>query len=210
MARVCIVFESRYGQTRRIAERVAELAQAGGHEALVRRAALATAADLRWASAVVLLAPVYDRKHAQEVTDFARDNRELLAARPSAFFSVSLSAAFKSKWFAEHASGQLVREFLAATGLEPVAIAVVAGGFNYRAYSPGVRFGMRLAALAIRLPTDTGRAHELTDWTKVERVAGEFLRSLGVAGAPAIGAPAIGTPALGGPPEAARPSFLDR
>lgn len=177
MGRVCIVFESRYGQSQRIAERVGALAAACGHEVILRRAALAYAADLQWASAVVLVAPVYDRKHAREVTDLAVAHRQLLATRPTALFSVSLAAALGSKRLAQHAAGQLVREFLVATGLQPVTTAAVAGGLNYPAYPPGLRFGMRLGALVMGLPTDTSRAHDLTDWTQVERVADEFLRS---------------------------------
>jgi menaquinone-dependent protoporphyrinogen IX oxidase len=61
-----------------------------------------------------------------------------------------------------------------------VTIAAVAGGLNYPAYPRGFRFAMRLAALVLRLPTDTSRVHELTDWAAVETAANEFFSKLEV------------------------------
>lgn len=178
MATVTVVFESEYGQTETIAQRVAALAEAQDHDVRLRSVSDASTSDLKEANAVVILAPVYNRRHAKNITDFASWHRRLLAARPTAFFSVSLAAASEGRASRPKGAGRLVEQFLRATGLQPTVTATVGGGLNYPAYPRAMRITMRLAAFVFRFPTDTSRAHELTDWEEVERVTGGFLAGI--------------------------------
>jgi menaquinone-dependent protoporphyrinogen oxidase len=178
MRTVLIVFESQYGQTKRIAAHVASLATSRGFEACVRHAAEVREPDITRANAVVLLAPIYNRRHADSVREIAIRYRALLRLRRTAFVSVSLAAALRRKRWANLALGKLLNDFLDETGLEPACIAAVAGGLNYPAYSRNFRVGMRLAAFLVGLPTDPSRAHELTDWERVDQVVDELLTSI--------------------------------
>jgi len=178
MGRIGIVFESQYGHTKKVAERVAQRAAEAGYEVRLVQVAEAAASDIEGSDAVVLLAPVYDRQHAEALTAFAKEHRVRLAARPTAFFSVSLAAAIKNDVVVRESTGKLVREFLDATGLLPTTIAKVAGALDYPAYPSTFRRTMRAASLVLRLPTDTSRAHDLTDWAAVDRATSHFIRHL--------------------------------
>lgn len=91
---VLVVFESRYGQSRRIAERVAALAEERGYQARRRDAVgtLSLSSILDSSDFVVVVAPVYDRKHARNITELVRAHRDALNERPLALISVSLAA----------------------------------------------------------------------------------------------------------------------
>ena len=53
--------------------------------------------------------------------------------------------------------------------------AAFAGALRYSAYSPFVRFMMKLIARANGAPTDTSRDYEYTDWKAVDRFAAAFV-----------------------------------
>lgn len=90
MSSVTLVFESTYGQTRKIAEHIAQRVSEHGHEARLRHVSQVRASDVERANLMVLLVPVYNRKHAQRMEDFARAYHGVLVMRPTAFVSVSL------------------------------------------------------------------------------------------------------------------------
>jgi len=117
----------------------------------------------------------YGHHHAQ-VEALVRANLEAIAARPNAFFSVSLSAGGPGARPAT-ASGYL-EEFLRRTGWQPRSVALFAGALRYTRYNPFIRFMMRLIVGAAGGETDTSRDYEYTDWQAVERFAGEFCAQL--------------------------------
>jgi menaquinone-dependent protoporphyrinogen oxidase len=85
MARVLVVYASRHGGTRGIAERIGEVLQAEGLEATV--ATPNEAPDVDTADAVVIGSAVYMGSWLKEATEFARRNEASLAARPVWLFS---------------------------------------------------------------------------------------------------------------------------
>jgi menaquinone-dependent protoporphyrinogen oxidase len=82
---ILVVFASRYGATRQIAERIAETLRAAGHEAEARPAP--AAGDLAAYDAFVIGSAAYYGSWLKEATAFARQNQSILASRPVWLFS---------------------------------------------------------------------------------------------------------------------------
>jgi menaquinone-dependent protoporphyrinogen oxidase len=85
MTRVLIVYGSRHGGTRGIAERIGEVLREEGLEATVTAADAAR--DVRDAGAFVVGSGVYMGSWLNEPLDFMRDHQQALSARPTWLFS---------------------------------------------------------------------------------------------------------------------------
>ena len=96
MARLLIVYGTGEGHTRRVAERIAAIARDHAHIAYVHDAALHPAIDVV-CDAVIVAASVHQARHQPAVAHFARQHRDALRELPTAFFSVSLTAAFPGR-----------------------------------------------------------------------------------------------------------------
>jgi pimeloyl-ACP methyl ester carboxylesterase/menaquinone-dependent protoporphyrinogen IX oxidase len=174
MQHLVIVFESRYGQARKIAERVGELARGRGVSSSIVQASEVTAAKLREADAVIIVAPVYDRAYPESVRNVVLAHASVLAARPTGFFSVSLGAAAPFA-LARKRIDKLARDFFADLSWRPDVALSLGGALAYPSYKPHARFLMKVSAGLFGLPTDTSRTHELTDWTALERATLDVL-----------------------------------
>jgi len=85
MTRVLVVYGSRHGATRGIAERIGEVLRSEGLDGVVISAALAT--TIGPTDAFVVGSGVYMGSWLSEPLSFMRDNLEMLAARPTWLFS---------------------------------------------------------------------------------------------------------------------------
>ncbi len=176
MATVCIVFESKYGQTEKIAEHIGDRAAERGHSVKLVRASVVDH-ELTEYDAFVVAAPVYYNRHHEDVDAFVRRQARVLSLRPTMFVSVSGSAGGDDP---EERAGaeRLARDFAAKAGLRAHTIAIAGGAMAYPRYG----FFMRLALQAMsRLrggPTDTSRVHEATDWDALDAVTARFLDAL--------------------------------
>lgn len=172
MARLLIVFGTTDGHTRKIAEAVREYVAAFGHAAVVMDAA--THPVLRGADAwdgVIVCAPIRRRRHPVAVARFVRDNRERLDHLPTAFFSVSLTAAGNDLAGAR----ACVDEFVTETGWHPGMVRLVAGALLYTHYNWLVRWIMRRIARANGGDTDTSRDYDYTDWQRLREDVEEYV-----------------------------------
>lgn len=85
MTRVLVVYGSRHGGTRGIAERIGEVLRTEGLEAAVTAAE--SAWDVHSADAFVIGSGVYMGSWLEEPLDFLRRHQDVLAARPTWLFS---------------------------------------------------------------------------------------------------------------------------
>jgi menaquinone-dependent protoporphyrinogen oxidase len=85
MARVLVVYGSRHGGTRGIAERIGDVLRTEGLDALVTPASVAS--DVSSADAYVIGSGVYMGSWLDEPLDFMRRHQDALAARPTWLFS---------------------------------------------------------------------------------------------------------------------------
>lgn len=184
MCEVPVFYATTDGQTLRIAEYVAAALGKRGLDSRVVDLDTRPAPGIEWREVrgVILGASLHAGKHQDSATAFARAHRLELNARPSAFFSVSLSAA--SRLAAERVVAErLARGFARDTGWEPQTIACIAGRLAYRRYGWLKRLIMKRIARREGGPTDTSRNHELTDWPTVERFANAMANAVFAAGA---------------------------
>ena len=164
-----MVFTSSEGQAATIAERVATEFGQLGLAAEVAEADLAPA-RLDAYDVVVLGGSIHVGRHQKALEAFAKAHHDELNRRPSAFFSVSLTAVNPDE---EHqaTARKLADEFLAATEWTPDAVAVFGGALKYRRYNVVKRFILRRIARKEGGDTDTSRDWEYTDWEAVRSFA---------------------------------------
>lgn len=174
MANIYIPYGTTEGQTARIAEFIADVVRAHGHDA--------KAADIKDAGdsipdgfdAVLVGASVHMGKHEDYVRDFVQKNRTALEQLPSALFSVSMAAHGDT----ENAEGY-VQKFEEETDWRPAQVALFSGALLYTQYGFIKRLIMKKIATDKGSPdTDTSRDYVYTEWDGVKRFAEDFLARL--------------------------------
>ncbi len=184
MKALVVLYATREGQTRRIAERVSATLRSLQYTVDVLDVAreLPASFDLARYAAAVIAAPVHIGKHEKAMVEFVRKHHAELECIPSAFLSVSLSEAGaedanatpeRRKRAAANVN-KMTGAFLRKTDWCPTRVHPVAGALLYRQYGTIVRLVMRFIASQAGATTDVSRDHEYTDWQAVDRFAVEF------------------------------------
>jgi menaquinone-dependent protoporphyrinogen oxidase len=93
MTHFLVVYATTEGQTRKISDRVASRLQARGAQVSLVDARAAASLELGTFDGAVLAASLHVGRHQKEMVDFIRLQRARLERVPTAFISVSLSAA---------------------------------------------------------------------------------------------------------------------
>jgi menaquinone-dependent protoporphyrinogen oxidase len=169
--RILIVYATRYGQTEKIARRIADhLATLGSLVTIADANQLPAIANY---DAVIIGASIMYGRHQKSARRFVLARRAALAPMPTAFFSVSGSAA-SPKPEGPAAARQCVEDFLKETNWHPSLTVTFGGAMAYTKYSPIMRWFIRRLAAREGGPTDTTRDHEHTDWNAVEKFAETF------------------------------------
>ena len=153
--RVLVIYASRYGQTEKIAHRIAETAKREGIGCEV--AEVADACTPEDFSDVVIAGSVYFGRYARTLSRYVRENLAMLAKRHTSFVTVCNEV--------EHAP---VGKFLRDTAWMPDATATFAGAIRYTRYGWFFRFVTRRVA---HVHDDV----EYTDWHAVDTFAQTFL-----------------------------------
>jgi len=175
--RVLICYGTTEGQTRKIAEFVADRVRKGGHEATLCDATAAGAVEAARADAAILAASIHIGRYQAALVHRARDWHERLNAIPSAFISVSLSAASDDPH--ERAEiDEIAQKMLHETGWRPAATLHAAGALRFTQYDFFKRWAMKLIALQHRQQVDTRSDREYTDWAELGRFVEAFLAKL--------------------------------
>ncbi|WP_312910670.1 flavodoxin domain-containing protein [Natronosalvus caseinilyticus] len=174
MGRILVAYGSSEGQTAAIADRIGDVLADAGHDPLV----ISTKhpppeIDIGRYDGVVVAASVHMGDHQPDAVSFVRENLDALERVPSAFVSVSLTAA-TGDTDADRTTEAYVEGFLEETGWSPTRTHVVAGALKYRDYGLLTRFIVRRIAGKEGLATDTSRDHEYTDWDDLEAFVREF------------------------------------
>ena len=176
--RVLVLYASTHGHTGKIADRIAEVLRAQGFHARVRPLNERTShLDLAEFDAFVIGASVHQGHHQPEMVEWIAKHRTVLSLHPSAFFSVSLTAADDTDEACETVRS-MIDDVLDETGWIPTRTESFAGALQFKEYNLPTRVLMRLIARRIEHQTDTHiDVHEdtdYTDWDAVERFARDF------------------------------------
>src|SRR3712207_5907947 len=157
MAKLIIVYGTGEGQTKKIAERIAETGRRHGHivDVMNGRSVPATFSPDGY-DAVVVGASIHMGRYPGYILDFVKTHLAYLNRTPSAFFTVCLTAAQP-----DEESKRTVKEYVAqfeqAAGWQPAKVGTFAGALKYREYWFVQRFVMKMIARQMDQPTDTSR-----------------------------------------------------
>ncbi|MFZ2651901.1 MAG: flavodoxin domain-containing protein [Burkholderiaceae bacterium] len=175
MQPLLVAYASAEGQTRKIAEFIAERLRIRGHRVdLVDTATPAAQAVIPVYQGAILGGPVHQNKHPAALVDFAKRYHAWLSALPCAVFSVSLGAALEDMESRIEVQ-RLLYDFVDDAALNPVATCCIAGALKYTQYDYFKRLVMRMIARQRGQSTDTSKDHEYTDWDGIEVFIDEFL-----------------------------------
>lgn len=169
---ILLVYASRYGQTRMIATRIADVVeQEGGRVHPWNVDGIAAAVDLRAFDVVVLAGAVMWGRHARRLRRFISRNLALLSTVRSILVSVSNAAcSAEGRPFAEEYAQRLFRE----TGWQPDSFVLFGGGTTFTKYGFFTRLVMTRVERDHGRGTDRTRDYDYTDWEAVDA----FARSL--------------------------------
>jgi menaquinone-dependent protoporphyrinogen oxidase len=177
MPRVLVLYATTEGQTARIAERVAATLRDRGLVAESHSAeAIPVALDWSAFDGIVIGAAIHYGHHPAYLRTLVRRHREALAARPCAFFSVSLSGGGPGA--KPEAAKRYLDKFLRQTAWHPEQTASFAGALQFSKYGAFKRMLMLLFVGLAGGDTDTSRDYEYTDWDDVECFAGRYAERL--------------------------------
>lgn len=177
--RILILYGTSYGQTAKIARRIADTFTTWGEDVTrVDAAEVRARIDVPAYDGVIIAASVIRGRHQRTVRAFVRQNASALNNMPTAFLSVSGSAASPDERGRAEAR-RCVEKFLEQTRWRPGITEMIGGAMAYTKYGVILRWVMKQIARRNGGPTDTTRDHELTDWRQVENFAARFEARLG-------------------------------
>jgi menaquinone-dependent protoporphyrinogen oxidase len=137
--------------------------------------------DLGKYDGVIVGASVHAGHHQNEMLTWIGHHHTRLSAVPSAFFSVSLTAADDADE-ARATVRELIDDVLDSTGWTPRETVAFAGALQFKEYNLPTRVLMRLIARRIEHQTgahvDIHEDTDYTDWAAVDRFAEAFAASL--------------------------------
>jgi menaquinone-dependent protoporphyrinogen oxidase len=176
--RVLIVYASSEGQTRKIAEYVAVQFQKGGCATDVHDSASSLRGiDVDAFDAILLAGSVHNHAHQASIVGFATAFAPVLNAIPSAFLSVSLSAAMKG---GERDAKGYVDAFVRETGWHPTDVLMVAGALRYSEYDYFRQQVVKTIVHEKGNQFDAEADHEFTDWREIDRFTKSVLAKMGL------------------------------
>ena len=178
MPRILLLYASTHGHTAKIAARIAAaLEHDGATVDLQQLGANETEPAPPDYDAVVLGASIHAGHHQRALVKWAERHRTDLGLAPSAFFSVSLTAADDTEEARAATQGYL-DDFVKETDWTPDRSATFAGALQYREYDVATRVLMRLLMRRMHHPSDASHDYDYTDWDAVERWAHELTATL--------------------------------
>ena len=173
-AKIAIVYSSRHGHVRAIAERLAEIASVRNVECNVVDVRLVGDA-LASCDAAIVAGSVHFGRHSRPLRRFVERKLAWLSANPSAFISVSGSAASLE---GIPKASQYIDDFVRDTGWDPDMTLSAAGAVLYTKYDPFTRLMMKFASRTAGRETDTSRDVVYTNWVAVDEFMHQFIDTL--------------------------------
>jgi menaquinone-dependent protoporphyrinogen oxidase len=173
--RVLIVYGTTEGHTRDLSEFMGRVLTKASHEADIRDSS-STVAPLNPADydAVLIAASLHVGHYQPAVVEFARAHHEDLNMMPSAFISVSLSAAGVNPHDWEGLE-QCVARFLHETLWRPRAVHQAAGAIRYSQYDFFKRLAIKFIASQRGQKTVMSQDYDLTDYPALEQFVLGFM-----------------------------------
>jgi menaquinone-dependent protoporphyrinogen oxidase len=177
MSTVLIAYATTEGHTARIAERIAQTLRHRGHAVeTCRTTDRGPPLQPQRYDGVIVGASIHYGRHPGHLRSLVRLHHGALESRPSAFFSVSLSAGGPGAKPA--AARRYLEFFLRQTGWNPDLTATFAGALQFSKYGSFKRLLVLVFVGLAGGDTDTSRDYEYTDWDDVNRFSEAFAHRL--------------------------------
>lgn len=165
---ILILYATTEGQTRKIARRAAAHLTHKGHSVELITAAESGQIDPRLYDRAILMASVHAGRYQEDFISAVIRNAEALARIPTAFLSVSLSAASDDPEDHESIAACVVK-MQEETGWTPTHVEHVAGAFRFTRYDFLKSWAMRWIATKRDPDASTTTDTEYTDWDALYR-----------------------------------------
>ncbi len=173
---VLILHGSRFGQSTKIAQALADQLRGGGHEAELQALTRDSAPDPDRHGGLVLVTSVRYGYFDKNAYKFIARHRAWLESVPSLLVTVSLTARTPQK--RDPAVHSYTRKFLEKSGWAPHQVEVVAGALEYPRYHLLDRLAIQLIMTITKGPTDPTVTIEYTDWDQVGAAGARFAARL--------------------------------
>lgn len=175
LPKIAIVYSSKHGHVREIAERLAAIAAEHEAACTVIDARRAGTAEPDRCGGIVIAGSVHFGRHSRALRRFVERNRQWLSTVPSAFISVSAAAASLD---GRAEAVQYMEDFFRVTGWRPDSALSAAGAVQYTKYDPLTRLIMRFASRTAGRETDLSHDYVYTDWNELGLFMDEFVGTL--------------------------------
>ena len=170
---VLIVYGTSEGQTRKIAAWTATHIRERGHQVELHDiAALASDLKLGAFDAFIIAASVHQEHHQETITNFVFAHHELLNTKPSAFISVSLSAALEDE---KTEAQKYVDRFVSGVGWHPRMTLLLGGALRFTKYDYFQEQFVKFVVMKRSGDPSPERDHEFTDWNALGDFVDRFL-----------------------------------
>lgn len=169
MSNILIIYSTTDGHTKKICQKIQSVLEQLGSEVQLTSIDDKSNLNLCLFDKVVLGASVRYGKHNKKVLEFVMRNKDVLNNKPSAFFSVNVTARKPDK--NQPDTNPYMRKFLEQAPWEPDEVAVFAGKIDYKKYRLFDRFMIRLIMYITHGPTDPEAVIEFTNWQQVDEFA---------------------------------------
>ena len=146
-----------------------------GHQVELRdSAALASGSELETFDAFIIAASVHQEHHQETITNFVFAHHKLLNTKPSAFISVSLSAALEDE---KTEAQKYVDRFVSVTGWQPRMTLLLGGALRFTEYDYFQEQFVKFVVMKRGGAASTERDHEFTDWNALAGFVDGFLET---------------------------------
>lgn len=173
--KIAVIYSSSHGHVRTIAERLASIAAIRRIECVVIDVRLARGDALDDFDAAVIAGSVHFGRHSRSLRRFVVRRLTWLSSIPTAFVSVSGSAASLA---GRAEAAKYLSDFLRTTGWQPDLRLSAAGAVLYTKYDPITRLVMKFASRTAGRDTDTSRDYVYTNWTELDQFMHGFVDTL--------------------------------
>lgn len=174
-----ILFHSKYGQTRKIAQRIGQTILDRATQTnsnvwldMIEINDLPDEFSLDNFDVVILGSPIYTGRHSGALANFIKSHRVQLKDMQTGFFSVSLSASGDEKQKSD--ARNCMDRFLARCEWQPSIKTIFGGELAYRKYGWFTRWMMKRIVRRAGGDLDTTQNYEYTRWEDVVEFAEHF------------------------------------
>ena len=173
MKNILIVYDTIEGQTKKIADAIADKLKCEGHWVKISKADNMVVV-LKSYDAIIVGGPVHMQRYPKNLENWISLNAYELRRKKTSFFSVCLGILQNKDTKVQNAEIKIVKNFLKKHAWNPDMVEIFAGSLAYTKYGWLKKRIMRFIAKQAGGSTDISKDYEYTDWNQVRQFAENF------------------------------------